>query len=229
MPGLLRHLPRHWRDVRGRRRGRDHRRAVDRRARDAADDADVPHRRCRRRRHHARSPARGRDLRGPQPEGCGEARGDRRQDPCGGHRPWPEGDDRADDDEGGRGAEGVRAPAAHAPARQDRRRHRARRSAARGLDEPGRAARPALQGRPRVDSDRAVPRPRGAEGLQVTGRRHPRQAHRADRPADAEEGPDRELRLDRLPARPDGRQGRPRAREQAGEEGEGRARRRSSR
>ena len=71
--------------------------------------------------------------------------------------------------------------------------------------------------------DRAVPRPRGAEGLQVAGRRHPRQAHRADRPADAEEGPDRELRYDRLPARPDGRQGRARAREQAGEEGEGRS------
>ena len=81
------------------------------------------------------------------------------------------------------------------------------------------AARP---GRLRVDADRAVPRPRGAEGLQVAGRRHPRQAHRADRPADAEEGPDRELRDDRLPARPDGRQGRARAREQAGEEGEGR-------
>ena len=71
------------------------------------------------------------------------------------------------------------------------------------------------------DADRAVPRPRGAEGLQVAGRRHPRQAHRADRPADAEEGPDRELGLDRLPARPDGRQGGARAREQAREEGEG--------
>ena len=121
------------------------------------------------------------------------------------------------------GAEGVPAPAAHAPARQDGRRHPARRPAARGLAQPDRAARAALQGRPRVDADRAVPRPRGAEGLQVAGRRHPRQAHRADRPADAEEGPDRELRLDRLPARPDGRQGRARAREQAGEEGEGRA------
>jgi len=35
-----------------------------------ADDADVPHGRRRRSRHHARSPARGRDLRGAEPEGC---------------------------------------------------------------------------------------------------------------------------------------------------------------
>ena len=86
-------------------------------------------------------------------------------------------------------AEGVPAPAPHAPARQDGRRRRARRPAARGLAQPGRAARAARAGRPRLDADRAVPRPRGAEGLQVAGRRHPRQAHRADRPADAEEGP----------------------------------------
>ena len=33
---------------------------------------------------------------------------------------------------------------------------------------------------------------RGAEGLQVAGRRDPRQAHRADRPPDAQEGPRRE-------------------------------------
>ena len=74
VPGLLRHLPRHRRDVRDRRRGRDHRRAVDRRARHAADDADVPHRRRRGRGHHARPPARRRDLRGAQPEGRGDAR-----------------------------------------------------------------------------------------------------------------------------------------------------------
>ena len=63
---------------RDRRRGRDHRRAVDRRAGHAADDADVPHRRRRRRRHHARPPARRRDLRGAEPEGRGEARRGRR-------------------------------------------------------------------------------------------------------------------------------------------------------
>ena len=50
------------------------------------------------------------------------------------------------------GAEGVPAPAADAPAREDGRRHPARRSAPRGLAEPGRAARPPLQGRPRLDA-----------------------------------------------------------------------------
>ena len=98
VPGLLRHLPRHRRDVRDRRRGRDHRRAVDRRARHAADDADVPHRRRRRRGHHARPPARGRDLRGAEPEGRREARRDRRQGARRGDRARPEGDHRADDD-----------------------------------------------------------------------------------------------------------------------------------
>ena len=229
VPGLLRHLPRHRRDVRGRRRGRHHRRAVDRRAGHPADHADVPHRRRRRRGHHARPPARRRDLRGPQPEGCGPPRGDRRQGHRRGDRARPEGDHRPDDDRRGRGAEGVPAPAPHAAARQDGRRRPAGRPAARGLAQPDRRARAALRGRPWLDADRAVPRPRGAEGLQVAGRRHPRQAHRADRPADAEEGPDRHLGRDRLPARPDGRQGRARAREQAGEEGEGRAGRRSSR
>ena len=78
VPDLLRHLPGDGRDVRDRRRGRHHRRAVDRRAGHAADDADVPHRRCGRRRHHARSPARRRDLRGPEPEGCRDAHRGRR-------------------------------------------------------------------------------------------------------------------------------------------------------
>ena len=54
---------------RPRRRGRDRRRAVDRRARHAAHDAHVPHRRRRGRRHHARSPARRRAVRGAQAEG----------------------------------------------------------------------------------------------------------------------------------------------------------------
>ena len=75
---LLRHLPGDGRDVRDRRRGRHHRRAVDRRAGHAADDADVPHRRRRRRGHHARPPACRRDLRGPEPEGRRGARGGRR-------------------------------------------------------------------------------------------------------------------------------------------------------
>ena len=78
VPDLLRHLPGDGRDVRDRRRGRHHRRAVDRRAGHAADDADVPHRRCRRRGHHARPAARRRDLRGAEPEGCRGARRGRR-------------------------------------------------------------------------------------------------------------------------------------------------------
>ena len=78
VPGLLRHLPRHRRDVRDRRCDRHRRRPVDRRAGHAADDADVPHRRRRRRRHHPRPAARRRDLRGAQPEGCGHARRGRR-------------------------------------------------------------------------------------------------------------------------------------------------------
>ena len=69
--------------------------------------------------------------------------------------------------------------------------------------------------------DRAVPRRRGAEGLQEPGRRDPRQAHRADRPADAEEGARRDERRHRPAARPARRQGRLRARERQGE-GEGR-------
>ena len=78
VPDLLRHLPGDGRDVRDRRRGRHHRRAVDRRAGHAADDADVPHRRCRRRGHHARPAARRRDLRGAEPEGRRDARRGRR-------------------------------------------------------------------------------------------------------------------------------------------------------
>ena len=73
-----------------------------------------------------------------------------------------------------------------------------------------------------LDADGAVPRRRSAEGLQVAGRRHPRQAHRADRSSDAEEGADPQLRRNGLPAGPDGRPRGVRAREQAREGGEGR-------
>ena len=69
---------------------------------------------------------------------------------------------------------------------------RARHAAQRGLAVSARAARD-----PRADRDRAVPRPRGPGGLQVPGRRHQRQAHRADRAPDDEEGP----------GRPEGRHG----------------------
>ena len=142
LPGLLRHVPRHRLDVRDRRRGRDHRRAVDRRAGHAADDADVPLRRCRRGRHHARSPARRRDLRGAEPEGRRHARAGCR------HRRHRGGGARR---EGGRppgrrrrGRERARAgrlpaPAAHAAAGSQGRPRRAGRPAARGLAQPVRA------------------------------------------------------------------------------------------
>ena len=85
--------------------------------------------------------------------------------------------------------EGVPAPPAHAAARGQRPDRRAGRCVQRGLTRSGRAPEPAHEGGQGVDRDRALPRRRGAEGLQVAGRRHPRQAHRADRAADAEEGP----------------------------------------
>ena len=139
VPGVLRHVPRHRRDVGDRRRGRHHRRAVDRRAGHAADDADVPHRRCRRRGHHARPPARRRDLRGAEPEGCRAARGDRRHDRHRGDRaPGQDHDRRRHRQRGGRQV--VHRPAPHAPARREGPEGRGGRRAARGLDRPGRAA-----------------------------------------------------------------------------------------
>ncbi len=69
------------------------------------------------------------------------------------------------------------------PVRRLRSEDRGRQAAQRGVAVPARAA-----GDPRPDRDRAVPRPRGPGGLQVPGRRHQRQAHRADRAADDEEG-----------------------------------------
>ena len=70
-------------------------------------------------------------------------------------------------------------------------------AAQRGVGVPARAA-----GDPRPHGDRGVPRQGGAGGLQVPGRGHQRQAHRADRPADAEKGPCRPEGRHRLPARP---------------------------
>ena len=67
-----------------------------------------------------------------------------------------------------------------------RREDRAGHAAQRGLAVPARAARD-----PRPDRDRAVPRQGGPGGLQVPGRGHQRQAHRADRAPDAQEGPGR--------------------------------------
>ena len=166
-----------------------HRRAVDRRARHAADHADVPHRRRRRRGHHARPAARRRAVRGAQAEGPGE---DRR---AGRHRRRSRRPTR-------------RSPSSSptTPARSTATRSRGARAcsstegekvdgghaAQRGLAVPARPA-----GAPRPDRDRAVPRQGGAGGLQVPGRGHQRQAHRADRAPDAQEGP----------RRPEGRHG----------------------
>ncbi len=137
VPGLLRHLPGHRPDVRDRRRGRDHRRAVDRRAGHAADDADVPHGRRRRRRHHARPPARRRDLRGAKPEGRGHARAARRPGRDRGDGPRPEGHGAPRRRRRGRGGSRRRhRPAPDAAPRRRRPGRRAGRSAARGLTRP---------------------------------------------------------------------------------------------
>ena len=73
--------------------------------------------------------------------------------------------------------------------------HRGRHAAQRGVAVSARAA-----GHARADRDRAVPRQGGAGGLQVPGRGHQRQAHRADRAPDAQEGADRPEGRHRLPA-----------------------------
>ena len=71
LPCVLRPQPCH-RLAGGHRRGRrHHRRAVDRRARHAADHADVPHRRRRRPGHHRRPAARRGAVRGPHAQGQG--------------------------------------------------------------------------------------------------------------------------------------------------------------
>ena len=108
LPALLRHVPRLRRDGRDRRRGRHHRRAVDRRAGHAADDAHLPHGWRGRIRHHARPATSRRDLRGPQPEGRRNARRRRRQ---GGHRrlrPDDQGHGHADGPRRGRRAPDLR-------------------------------------------------------------------------------------------------------------------------
>ena len=68
--------------------------------------------------------------------------------------------------------------------------------AQRGVAVPARAAR-----RARAHRDRAVPRQGGPGGLQVAGRGHQRQAHRADRAPDAQEGAGRPEGRHRVPAR----------------------------
>ncbi len=74
-------------------------------------------------------------------------------------------------------------PGPLAPARRPRREGRGRPAAQRGLPLPGRPA-----GDPRPHRDRGLPGARGAGRLPPAGRRHQRQAHRADRAADAAQG-----------------------------------------
>ena len=78
---LLRAQPGLGQADRAGRRGRHHRRAVDRRAGHPAHHAHVPHRRRRRRRHHARPAARRGAVRGAQAEGPGAHRAGRRLGP----------------------------------------------------------------------------------------------------------------------------------------------------
>ena len=193
VPGLLRALARERQAGSDRRRGRHHRRAVDRRARHAADDAYVPHRRRRRRGHHARSAACRGVVRGPQAEGSGEDRRGRRQ---GLDRGVRQGDHGRDHRRRWRGAS-PHVPAPDPAVRRQRSEDRAGHAAQRRVTVPARAA-----GDPEPDRDRAVPRPRGPGGLQVPGRRHQRQAHRADRAPDDEEGAGRPEGRHRPAARP---------------------------
>ncbi len=93
LPLLLRGRPGDRSDGRHRRRGRDHRRPVDRRARDAADHAHLPHRRRRRPGHHPGPAARGRAVRGAEAQGPGPAGRDRRQGRGRGDRQGGQGDD----------------------------------------------------------------------------------------------------------------------------------------
>ena len=136
LPGLLRPLDGHRQGRPDRRRGRDHRRPVDRRAGHPADDADVPHRRRRRRGHHARSAARRGAVRGAQAQGPGEDRRGRRQ---GLDRGVRQGDHGRDHRRRRRGAP-PHVPAADAAVRRRRAEDRGRHPAQRGVAVPARAA-----------------------------------------------------------------------------------------
>ena len=145
---------------RDRRRGRDHRRPVDRRAGHAADDAHLPHRRRRRPRHHPGPAPRGRAVRGAQAEGHGRDgrgrgqgldRGDRQGDPGHDHRRQ------------GRGAR-VQAPAPGA---------RCWSSTATG-SRPARSSRRARCTRPTCCGSAAAPRPSSTSSARCSGSTRPR-------------------------------------------------------
>ncbi len=161
----------------GEARGR-HRRPVDRRARHAAHDADLPHRWRRRHGHRRRSAPRRRAVRGPHAP-KGKARLARTT-----------GVVRIADDEGkgqpDHGRRPTTAPRTRypVPGLSASRWPTARRSPP-VTRSPTVPVRPQGahrdQGRPR---DAAVPRRRGPEGVPRPGRVDPRQAHRADRAPD---------------------------------------------
>ena len=177
-----------------------HRRAVDRRAGHAAHHADVPHGRCRRSRHHARPAARRRDLRGAEPEGRRDAR--------------PTSPGKVDIEDAERTIKVTVTPTALDASGElpDPKEYsfprRTRLLVTKGqMVEAGDplnegSLNPAellmLKGDTQTELYLVG---RGAEGLQVAGRRDPRQAHRADRPPDAEEGPRRDERRHRRSSR----------------------------
>ncbi len=195
-----------------RRRGGDHRRPVDRRARHPADHAHLSHRRRRRPGHHPGPAAHRRALRGAQTEGPGADGRGRRQGHGRRNRQSAESDRHRVQRRGAR----LQLPAPDPPARGGRREGRGRTAAQRGLALPGRPA-----DDPWPHRRRALPGCRGAAGLPRPGRRHQRQAHRADRPSDAEEGADRVEGLDQPAAGPARR---PRCAQAAQQEDEGRRR-----
>ncbi len=180
LPGLLRPCNGHRPDRPDRRCGGNRGCAVDRRARYAADDAHLPHRWRRRRGHHPRSPARGGAVRGTQAKGLGQDRRAGRSRLDRGDREGPDGGHHR---RGRRGAS-PRVSTAHTPVRDKSGEKIAGRQAAqRGIAVSTRASCD-----PRTHRDRAVLGQGGAGGLQVPGRGHQRQAHRADRASDAQEG-----------------------------------------
>ena len=193
VPEVLRVRPGQQRARRDRRRRRAHRRAVHRRARHPAHHAHVPHRRHRRRRHHARPSARRRALRGAQAQGRGAHRRSVRPRVHRGHRARLQGHPHT----GRRRGQGI-----HDRLASHERHGRGRRLGGRGHAAHARLA---LPGRPaqarRGDGHRALPRQRGAGGLPLAGRGDQRQAHRAHRPPDDEEGPPAHRRRHRVPAR----------------------------
>ena len=93
-------------------------------------------------------------------------------------------------------------PAAHPDPGRGGQQGRGRPAAQRGQPVPARAARPRRPHGPgAADARRGLPRRAGPGGLQVPGRGHQRQAHRADLPSDAQEGPGRPEGRHRPPAR----------------------------